>query len=136
MAPTSPSPWSFHSVCFSDFFTFHQGISSLQIYSLRPRNGSSSLGPQPCSWHIVAVDWLSHVQLCDPMDCSPPGSSVHGISQARTLEWLPCPPPGDLPDPGIKPSAPALQADSLLLSQQGSSSWHIVSTHLFHKLSL
>ena len=30
----------------------------------------------------------------------PPGSSVHGILQARTLE-LPCPPPGDLPDPGI-----------------------------------
>ena len=26
--------------------------------------------------------------LCDPMDCSPPGSSVHGISQARTLEWV------------------------------------------------
>ena len=26
--------------------------------------------------------------LCDPMDCSPPGSSVHGISQARTLEWI------------------------------------------------
>ena len=25
--------------------------------------------------------------LCDPMDCSPPGSSVHGISQARPLEW-------------------------------------------------
>ena len=29
----------------------------------------------------------SRVQLCDPMDHSPPGSSVHGISQARTLEW-------------------------------------------------
>ena len=26
--------------------------------------------------------------LCDPMDCSPPGSSVHGISQARKLEWI------------------------------------------------
>ena len=26
--------------------------------------------------------------LCDPMDCSPPGSSVHGISQAGTLEWV------------------------------------------------
>ena len=32
-----------------------------------------------------------------------PGSSVHGISQARILERLPFPPPGDLPDPGIKP---------------------------------
>ena len=47
---------------------------------------------------------LSHVWLfLDPVDCSPPGSSVHGILQARILEWLPCPPPGDLPDPGIEP---------------------------------
>ena len=32
-----------------------------------------------------------------------PGSSVHGILQARIFEWLLCPPPGDLPDPGIEP---------------------------------
>ena len=56
----------------------------------------------------------SCLTLCDPMDCSPPGSSVHGILQARTLEWVACPPPGDLPDPGIKPRSSALQADSLL----------------------
>ena len=31
---------------------------------------------------------LSHVRLFDPMDCSPPGSSVHGILQARVLEWV------------------------------------------------
>ena len=30
----------------------------------------------------------SEVALCDPMDCSPPGSSVHGIFQARILEWV------------------------------------------------
>ena len=29
----------------------------------------------------------SHLTLCDPMDCSLPGSSVHGIFQARVLEW-------------------------------------------------
>ena len=51
--------------------------------------------------------------LCDPMDCSPPGSSVHGILQARKLEWLPFPSPGDLPNPRIEPESPALQADSL-----------------------
>ena len=39
------------------------------------------------------------------MDCSPPGSSVHGILQARILEWVAMPPPGDLPDPGIKPGS-------------------------------
>ena len=40
--------------------------------------------------------------LCNSMDRSPPGSSVHRILQARILEWVACPPPGDLPDPGIK----------------------------------
>ena len=39
--------------------------------------------------------------LCDPVDCSPPGPSVHGILQARTPEGLPCPPPADLPHAGI-----------------------------------
>ena len=43
--------------------------------------------------------------LCNPMDCSPPGSSVHGSLQARTLSGLPCPPPGDLPNPGIEPAS-------------------------------
>ena len=42
--------------------------------------------------------------LCNPMDCSPPESSVHGILQARILEY-PCPPPGDLPDPGTEPTS-------------------------------
>ena len=51
--------------------------------------------------------------LCDPMDCSPPGSSVHGISQARILEWAAMPSSGDLPNLGIKPGSPALQADSV-----------------------
>ena len=51
--------------------------------------------------------------FCHPMDHSPPGSSVHGIFQARILEWLPFPPPGGLPDPGIKLRSLALQVDSL-----------------------
>ena len=46
------------------------------------------------------------------MNCSPPGSSVHGILQARILEWVAISSPGDLPNPGIKPRSPALQADS------------------------
>ena len=51
--------------------------------------------------------------ICAPVDCSPPGSSVHGILQARVLGGLPFPSPGDLPDPGIKPRSTALQADTL-----------------------
>ena len=45
---------------------------------------------------------FSHVQLCDPMDCSLTGSPVHGTLQARILEWGAMPSSGDLPDPGIK----------------------------------
>ena len=47
------------------------------------------------------------------MDCSPPGFPVHGILQARTVEWVAIPSPGDLPNPGIKPESPTLPADSL-----------------------
>ena len=47
---------------------------------------------------------LSRVRLCDRMDRSPPGSSVHGIPQARILEWvIMLSPPGYLPNTGIKP---------------------------------
>jgi len=60
--------------------------------------------------------------LCDTMDCSPPGSSVHSILQARILEWVAIPfsrvaiPfPRDLSDPGIKPGYPTLQADSFII---------------------
>jgi len=42
------------------------------------------------------------------MDCSPPGSSVHGILQARILEWVATPFSRDLPNPGIEPGSPAL----------------------------
>ena len=56
---------------------------------------------------------ISHVQLCNPMDCSPSGSSVLGILQARILKWVAFPSPGDLPDPRIKPRTPTLQEDSL-----------------------
>ena len=52
--------------------------------------------------------------FCDPMYYSPPGSSVHGIFQARILDWTAISFSGDLPDPEIKPGSPALQADSLL----------------------
>ena len=43
------------------------------------------------------------------MDCSPPGSSVHGASQTSILEWVfPFPSPGDLPRPGVEPASPVL----------------------------
>ena len=57
--------------------------------------------------------------LCDPMDCSLPSSSVHGLFQEIALEWIPFPSPEDLPDPGIEPTSPALQADSLPSERPG-----------------
>ena len=54
----------------------------------------------------------SHPTLRDPVDCSPPGSSVHGILQARILEWAAISFSRDLPDPGIEPRSPTLQADA------------------------
>ena len=48
------------------------------------------------------------------------GSSVHGIAQARILEWIAFPSPGDLPKPGPNPCLLLWQADSLRLSRQGS----------------
>ena len=42
------------------------------------------------------------------MNCSPPGSFVHGNSQARILEWDAISSSGDLPDPGIESASPAL----------------------------
>ena len=55
---------------------------------------------------------------------SSPDFSVHGISQARKLEWVPCPSPGALPHPGVKPTSPAppaLAGDSSPLHHLGGS---------------
>ena len=56
---------------------------------------------------------------CDHTDGSPPGSSVHGIFQARILEWVAISFSRDLPDPGIETGSPVLQADSLRTSYEG-----------------
>ena len=58
----------------------------------------------PTKVHLVKA----MVSLCDPVDCSPPGSSVHRILQARILEWVAMSFSRDLPDPGIELKSPAL----------------------------
>ena len=68
-------------------------------------------GGRQLSGHVVCSGTQSCSSLSDPVDCSPPGSSVHEVSQARTLDGLPFPPPGELPGPGTEPTplaAPAL----------------------------
>ena len=76
----------------------------------------------------------SCLTLCDPVDCGPPGSSVRGILQARTLERSPCPPPGDLPNPRIELKSPALKADSLPSESPGQPFWGLPSCDLISEL--
>jgi len=58
----------------------------------------------PCGQMYVCAQLLSPVWLyVTPLDCSPPGSSVHGILQADYWSGLPFLPPGDLPKPGTEP---------------------------------
>ena len=79
-------------------------------------------------WKLLLNDMYIHVCLVvqlspavsHPMDCSLPGSSVHGILQARILEWVPFPPPGDPSHPGFEPRSPALQQTLYHLGHQGS----------------
>ena len=66
----------------------------------------------------VLVAW-SHSTVCDPMDCSLPGSSVHGISRQEYWSGLAVTSPGDLPDSGIKPGSPACRQILYPLSHQG-----------------
>ena len=73
-----------------------------------------------CVCVLVAQSCLT---LCDSTDCSSPDSSVHGILQARILEWVDL--QGDLPNPGIESRPPALQADFLPSEPQGELIWAI-----------
>ena len=62
-------------------------------------------GRQRTRWSMKVKVAQSCPTLCNPVDCT-----VHGILQARILEFSS---PGDLPNPGIEPRSPAWQADSL-----------------------
>ena len=72
--------------------------------------------------HACVLSRFSCVQLfCDPMDCSPPGSSVHAIFLGKnTVVGLSFTSPGDLSDPEIEISSPSLAGNSIPLSHLGS----------------
>ena len=78
--------------------------------------GTTSLFQVVCVCLVIQL----HLTLCDPMGCSPPGSSVHGFSRQERWSGSPRPPLGNLAHPGIEPGSPALQADSLPSEPQGS----------------
>ena len=93
------------------FFVFSLYISSLD----KPTYCQSSA----VTFTLCVLVIQSCLTLCDTMDGSPPGSSVHGTSRARILTWVAFSSPRNLPDPGIKLGSPALQADSLLPKPPG-----------------
>ena len=82
---------------------------SLHLPSQRSVTSSRLANLPLCSSSVTQ----SCLILYDPMDCSPSGSSVCGILQARILEWVAIPFSGGSSRPGIEPGTLALQADSL-----------------------
>ena len=77
-----------------------------QVITSRQFNGKVILNDDKCSdgntigyYDNCAKLLQSCPTLCNPMDRSPPGFSVHGILQARVLAWVAIPSPGDLPKP-------------------------------------
>ena len=83
---------------------------SCSVWLISPWNEIYDVNPK---WKVEVKVLVSQffLTLCDSVDCGPPGFSIHGIFQARILEWVTI--SGDLPDPGIKLRSPALEADSL-----------------------
>ena len=79
--------------------------------------------------HVCAKSLQLCPILCSPVDCSPPALLSMGFSRQEYWSGLPFPPPGDLPNPGIKPTSPvspALQAGSLPSEPSG-------KPHVWHK---
>ena len=89
-----------------------------------PDHCSSAYRSPCCLRHlcVCVCESLSHVRLFATPWTEEQGSSPLSMGFSRQEYWsgLPFPSPGDLPDPGIKLVSPAIQADSLLLSHQGS----------------
>ena len=69
---------------------------------------------------VLCMHAQLYLILCNPMHCNPPGSSVHGVLQARILQRVVIPSPEDLPNLGVKPRSPALQQTLYHLSHQRS----------------
>ena len=72
--------------------------------------------------------------LCNPMDCSLPGSSVHGFSRQKFWSGLPCPSSGDLPDPRFElmsPVAPTLAGRFFTTEPPGKPKGALRNTKLF-----
>ena len=72
---------------------------------MRTRSHSSDKGSGGLLSIAIAKSLQLCLTLCNPVECSPPGPSAHEDSPGQKMEWLPCPPPGDLPDAGTEPTS-------------------------------
>ena len=70
------------------------------------------------------------------MDCAHQAPLSMGFSRKEYWSGLPCPPPGDLPDPGTEPRSPALQADSLLSEPAGKPIQNLTFTSMLCKRAI
>ena len=96
--------WCFAQKCLSN-----KAISETSALKEKTISAFFGVTGSPEIYPRLVVQLLSRVQLfCDPMDCSPPSFSVHGISQGGILSWLSFSSPGDVPQLGIKLTSPAL----------------------------
>ena len=78
----------YNSVSFSRYWQ-KKMFDSYTVYAFTGLYCGTNHLPNPCGLqHACLLSRFSCVQLCNCMDCSPPGSSVHGILQARLLEWV------------------------------------------------
>ena len=69
---------------------------------------------------VLCLVTQSCLTVSNPMDCSPPRLLCPwGVSRQEYWSGLPCPPPGDLPNPVIEPWSPILKADSLPTEPRG-----------------
>ena len=82
-------PWEVFYVLNSSLFSsdIPSSIAFTCLSNELDREGAGLAQPSVCVYSVAQ----SCLTLCDPMDCRPPDSSVHGISQARMLEWVAMP---------------------------------------------
>ena len=86
---------------------------------LQPSVSSGEGGEGTAGSGVCGLVAQSRLNLCNPMDGSPPDSSVPGILQARILEWVAIPFSRDLLDPRIKPVTPALAGGFFTIEPPG-----------------
>ena len=114
---------------YKDPFSGNAPLDSVSFWGIRPSYFSKffpvlsileSSGKVISSWKLRKSEVAqSCPTLCDPMDCSPPGSSVHGILQARILEWVAISFSRGSSRPRDRTQVPALQADALTSEPPG-----------------